>query len=44
MKVGVCVIIKNENLYIRDWVEYYKKIGFDTVILFDNNDLEGEYP
>ena len=27
MKVAVLVITSNENLYIRDFVEYYLKIG-----------------
>lgn len=41
MKVAVCVIVKNENLYIREWVDYYKKLGFAKVILYDNNDSVG---
>ena len=41
MKVAVCVIVKNENLYIREWIEYYKNLGFANVILYDNNDSIG---
>lgn len=41
MKVAVCVIVKNENLYIREWIEYNKKLGFANIILYDNNDSEG---
>lgn len=40
MKVGVCAIVKNENLYLRDWVEYHLGIGFDKVFIYDNNDIE----
>lgn len=44
MRTLICCIEKQENLYLRDFVEYYKKIGADNIILYDNNDLEGEYP
>jgi len=44
MKTAVCCIIKQENLYLRDFIEYHKNIGFDNVILYDNNDEKGEYP
>ena len=44
MKFGVCAIIKNENLYLREWVEHYINLGFDKIILYDNNDQDGEIP
>ena len=31
MKFGVCALIKNENLYLREWVEHYLKLGFDNI-------------
>lgn len=43
-KTLLCCIVKQENLYLRDFVEYYKNIGFTNILLYDNNDLEGEYP
>ena len=42
MRTAVCCILKNENHYIREWVEWYKNIGFTNVILYDNNDSDGE--
>ena len=42
MKVAVCAIAKNENLYIREWVEWYKNLGVSKIFLYDNNDLDGE--
>ena len=42
MKTCVLVIGKMENHYIREFVEWYKKIGFTNIILFDNNDPDGE--
>ena len=44
MKSLICCIEKQENLYLRDFVEYYKKIGADNIVLYDNNDINGEYP
>ena len=43
-KINVCLgaIAKNENNYIREWVEHYKNLNFDKIFLFDNNDLDGE--
>ena len=38
MKIAVCAIAKLENNYIREWVEHYKNIGFDNILLYDNND------
>lgn len=44
MKTLLCCIAKMENLYLRDFIQYYKNIGFDNVVLYDNNDEAGEYP
>ena len=33
---------KNENLYIREFVEYYRQLNFSKIIIFDNNDINGE--
>ena len=42
MKVYLVVIAKMENLYIRDFIEHYKDLNIDKVILYDNNDIDGE--
>ena len=42
-KICLCVIAKNENLYAREFVEYYKKIGYDKIFIYDNNEINGEY-
>ena len=41
MKVALCAIGRLENNYIREWVEHYKMLGFDNIILYDNN-YDGE--
>jgi hypothetical protein len=43
-KVGLCVIVKNENNYLKEYVEHYKKLGFNKIYLYDNNDFDGENP
>lgn len=43
MKVLLCAIAKLENDYLREWVEYHKNLGFDNIVLYDNNDIDGEH-
>lgn len=40
--IALCVIAKNENLYIKEFVEYYKNLGIKKIYLYDNNDINGE--
>ena len=41
-KICLCVIAKNENLYVREFVEYYKNMGYNKIFIYDNNDKNGE--
>lgn len=41
-KIALCCIAKMENDYIRFFVEYYKALHFDKIIIYDNNDSDGE--
>ena len=41
-KVCICTIGKNENLYAREYVEFYKKIGVNKIFIYDNNERDGE--
>ena len=43
MKVALCCIGKNENRYIREYVDHYRKIEVDKIFLYDNNDIDGEH-
>lgn len=36
MKAAVCLIVKNEEKDIMEWISYYNLIGFDCQIIFDN--------
>ena len=42
IKVALCVIIKQENIYIKEFVDYYKNLGIKKIYLYDNNELDGE--
>lgn len=42
-KIALCCIAKMENEYIRFFVEYYKSLHFDKILLYDNNDPDGEH-
>ena len=42
IKVCICTLGKNENKYIKEFVEHYKKYGVDKIYLYDNNDIGGE--
>lgn len=38
MRVGIIAIARNEQLYIREWVDHHLSLGFDKIILADNDD------
>ena len=40
--IAMCSIAKKENLYIEEFVEHYKNLGFKKIFLYDNNELGGE--
>ena len=41
-KVCLFTPSKYENLYIREFIEYYIKYGVDKIFIYDNNDINGE--
>lgn len=42
IKVCLCTIGKKENLYAYEFVEHYKKLGYDKIFIYDNNDIGDE--
>lgn len=40
--ICICSIGKNENLYAKEFVEYYLNLGVDKLFIYDNNDINGE--
>ena len=41
-KICICTLGKQENLYIREYLNHYKNYGVNKVYLYDNNDINGE--
>lgn len=35
-KIAICAMIKDENYYIKEWIDYHIKIGFDFFLIYDN--------
>lgn len=42
LKICLCVIGKNENFYAQEYIEYYKKLGYNKIFIYDNNNIDGE--
>ena len=42
IKVCLCVIGKKENLYVKEFISHYKRIGYDKIFIYDNNDINDE--
>ena len=42
--INVClyVIGKGEKLYVKEYINYYEKLGYNHIFLYDNNDINGE--
>jgi len=41
-KVGLCLICKGENLYIKEFIDHYINLGYSHFFIYDNNDINGE--
>ena len=35
--VSICGIFKNEGLYLKEWIDYHKRVGVDHFYLYNNN-------
>lgn len=40
MKTAICTCIKDEALYLREWIEWHLSAGFDHIFLFEDNGSE----
>ena len=43
-KVAVCAIVRNENRYLREWVEWHKGLGVEKFFIYDNGHGNDENP
>ena len=39
---SICLIVKQENRYIKEFINYYRKLKINKIFIYDNNDLNGE--
>ena len=37
MKISLVCIAKDEDNYIKEWIDYHKKLGFDDIFIYENN-------
>ncbi len=35
--IEICAIIRNENDYLEEWINYHFSIGFNRIVLYDNH-------
>ena len=42
IKVALCTMGKNENLYLKEFIEYYFKLGVDHIFIYDDNEANEE--
>lgn len=40
-ETAICALAKNEELYLKEWLDHHYALGFDHVYLIDNNDKPG---
>ena len=42
IKVALCTMGKMENLYVKEFVDYYFNLGIDHIFIYDDNDPKSE--
>ena len=42
LKIAICTMGKKENLYVKEFVEYYRKLGVNHIFIYDDNDPNTE--
>lgn len=42
IKTALCTIAREENLYVKEFIEYYLKLGVDHIFIYDDNDDNSE--
>ena len=43
-KVAICAIVRNENRYLREWIEWHKGLGVEKFFIYDNGHGNDEKP
>jgi hypothetical protein len=42
IKVALCTMGKQENLYVKEFISYYIRLGMDKIFIYDDNDNNTE--
>ena len=42
IKVALCTMGKQENLYVKEFISYYIRLGIDKIFIYDDNDINTE--
>lgn len=42
IRIALCTMGKNENLYVKEFINYYLKLGIDKIIIYDDYDFNSE--
>ena len=42
IKIALCTMGKRENLYAKEFIDYYIKLGIDSIFIYDDNNLDSE--
>ncbi len=42
MKIALCTMGRQENLYVKEFIEYYINLGVDHIYIYDDNDPNTE--
>ena len=42
LNIALCTMGKKENLYVKEFIDYYIKLGIDHIFIYDNNDPNTE--
>ena len=42
IKVALCTMGKKENLYVKEFISYYIRLGMDEIFIYDDNDINTE--
>ena len=37
MKTAICTCIKNEQSYLKEWIDYHINLGFDHIYLYEES-------
>ena len=42
LKICLCSIGKKENLYVKEFIQHYIKLGYNKIFIYDHNDIDDE--